>query len=40
MLGRYHYYRIHPFSLPELGNNAKNLKFLFQFGGFPELLIV
>ena len=39
MLGRYFYYRLHPYSLPELGNNDKNLKLLFQFGGFPEPLL-
>lgn len=39
MLGRYHYYRIHPFTLPELGNTKENLQRLFQFGGFPEPLI-
>lgn len=39
MLGRYHYYRIHPFSLPELGNTPENLKRLFVYGGFPEPLI-
>ena len=39
MLGRYFYYRLHPYSLPELGYNANNLKLLFQFGGFPEPLI-
>lgn len=39
LLGRYHYHRIHPFSLPELGNNETNLKTLFKFGGFPEPLI-
>lgn len=39
MLGRYHYYRIHPFSLPELGISPENLKVLFQFGGFPEPLL-
>ena len=39
MLGRYFYYRLHPYSLPELGNNDKNLKLLFQFGGFPEPLV-
>lgn len=39
MMGRYHYYRIHPFSLPELGINPKNLEALMQFGGFPEPLI-
>ena len=39
MMGRYHYYRIHPFTLPELGINAENLKLIFKFGGFPEPLI-
>ncbi|MBK9322809.1 MAG: AAA family ATPase [Bdellovibrionaceae bacterium] len=39
MMGRYHYYRIHPFTLPELGINKKNLSLVFQFGGFPEPLI-
>lgn len=39
MMGRYHYYRIHPFSLPELGNTETNLKKLFKFGGFPEPLL-
>ena len=36
LLGRYHYYRLHPYSFPELG--MKNLKDLFTFGGFPEAL--
>jgi predicted AAA+ superfamily ATPase len=39
MLGRYHYYRIHPFTLNELGITSQNLKTLFTFGGFPEPLI-
>lgn len=39
MLGRYHYYRIHPFTLPELGITVANMKLLFQFGGFPEPLL-
>jgi len=39
MLGRYHYYRIHPFTLPELGSSPENLLLLFQFGGFPEPLL-
>lgn len=43
MLGRYHYYRIHPFTLPEFNNGKadelKNLERLFQYGGFPEPLI-
>lgn len=39
MLGRYHYYRIHPFTLPELGLTKENERLLFKFGGFPEPLI-
>lgn len=39
MMGRYHYYRIHPFTLPELGYRPANLKKLFKFGGFPEPLL-
>lgn len=39
MLGRYHYYQIHPFSLPELGVSRANLLKLLKFGGFPEPLI-
>lgn len=39
MMGRYHYYRIHPFTLPELGLSSENQKALFQFGGFPEPLL-
>lgn len=39
LLGRYFYYRLHPFSLPELGFNKKNLDRLFKYGGFPEPLI-
>lgn len=38
LLGRYHYYRLHPYSLAELGANDKNLNDLFKFGGFPEPL--
>lgn len=38
LFGRYHYYRLHPLTLPELGpsNSEKNLRQLLQFGGFPE----
>lgn len=36
LLGRYHYYRLHPYSLPELGYREGVLKKLMQFGGFPE----
>jgi predicted AAA+ superfamily ATPase len=39
MLGRYHYYRVHPYSLPELGISQANLERLFKFGGFPEPLL-
>ncbi len=39
LLGRYFYYRLHPFSLPELGNNKNNLEKLFKYGGFPEPLL-
>jgi predicted AAA+ superfamily ATPase len=39
MLGRYHYYRIHPYTLPELGSTPANLDTLFKFGGFPEPLL-
>ena len=39
LLGRYHYYRIHPYTLPELGISPKNLNLLMKFGGFPEPLI-
>jgi hypothetical protein len=39
LAGRYHYYRLHPYSLPELGNNPQNLQTLLEFGGFPEPLI-
>ena len=35
--GRYHGYRLHPFSLPELGSaSADDLAHLLRFGGFPE----
>lgn len=39
LLGRYHYYRMHPFSLPELGYSKENLVKLFKRGGFPEPLL-
>jgi uncharacterized protein len=38
LMGRYFYYRLHPFSLPELGYTKENLQDLFKFGGFPEPL--
>jgi predicted AAA+ superfamily ATPase len=38
LLGRYHYYRMHPLSLPELQGQYedKTLERLLEFGGFPE----
>lgn len=38
--GRYHYYRLHPFSLPEYDRecNSDSLHLLLKFGGFPEPL--
>ena len=39
--GRYHYYRLHPFSLTELNSDPhkKDFKTLLKFGGFPEPLL-
>lgn len=39
--GRYHYYRLHPFSLREMSASAGSaeLEQLLQFGGFPEPLL-
>lgn len=39
--GRYHYYRLHPFSLLELNPSAdrNDLDSLLKFGGFPEPLL-
>ena len=39
--GRYHYHRLHPFSLREINQspNQNDLKTLLKFGGFPEPLI-
>jgi predicted AAA+ superfamily ATPase len=39
LLGRYRYFRLHPFTISELGLTKENLKILFDFGGFPENLI-
>ncbi len=38
LLGRYHYYRLHPFSLLEINKNpsSEDLSTLLKFGGFPE----
>ncbi|MEM9158631.1 MAG: ATP-binding protein [Verrucomicrobiota bacterium] len=39
--GRYHYYRLFPFSLPEISKSPtpENLEQLLNFGGFPEPLL-
>ena len=39
--GRYHYYRLHPFSVRELNSTPKrsDIDALMKFGGFPEPLI-
>jgi hypothetical protein len=34
--GRYHPYRLHPLSLPEVGGGTDGLGALLRFGGFPE----
>ena len=38
LVGRYHYYRLHPFSLPEVDRKFQRAttEQLLQFGGFPE----
>ncbi|MBM9547576.1 ATP-binding protein [Leptospira sp. 201903074] len=36
LLGRYYYYRLHPYTLSEVGNTKANLTRLFTYGGFPE----
>ena len=36
LLGRYRYYRLHPFTVSELNLSATDVKDLIQFGGFPE----
>lgn len=40
LVGRYHYYRLHPFTLREMNKKPTNvdLKQLIKFGGFPEPL--
>jgi predicted AAA+ superfamily ATPase len=39
LLGRYHYYRLHPFSINELGaSNSSDVEHLLEYGGFPEPL--
>ncbi len=37
--GRYFYFRLHPFSLGELGGGREQLRQLLRFGGFPEPLL-
>ena len=39
--GRYHYYRLHPFSLLEMSDtpSSADLSSLLKFGGFPEPLL-
>jgi predicted AAA+ superfamily ATPase len=36
LANRYRYFRLHPFSLRELGETKANLEALLRFGGFPE----
>lgn len=38
LVGRYRLFRLHPFSLPELGGGAADLERLLRFSGFPEPL--
>ena len=40
LMGRYYYYRLHPFSLLEMNStpSTQDLQALLQFGGFPEPL--
>lgn len=42
LLGRYRYFRLHPFSWPELDPQLKkeSLDLLLKFGGFPEPLLI
>lgn len=37
--GRYHYYRLHPFTLAETGDDPSGVETLLRFGGFPEPLL-
>lgn len=39
--GRYHYYRLHPFSISEISSSPtiSDIELLLKFGGFPEPLI-
>jgi len=38
LMGRYHLFRLHPYTLPELEYKKGATQALFQFGGFPEPL--
>ncbi len=40
LVGRYHYYRLHPFSIQEMNSkpSKEDLQTLLRFGGFPEPL--
>ncbi len=42
LLGRYRYFRLHPFSITEVSKSPspKDLEALLQFGGFPEMLVL
>src|SRR3989344_4602966 len=40
LLGRYHYFRLHPYSLPELKFKEGSAGQLLKFGGFPEPYMV
>lgn len=37
LLGRYHYFRLHPYSLSEVGESQQALQKLLKYGGFPEV---
>jgi len=40
LLGRYRYFRLHPFSINELGGKGMDdTKYLLEFGGFPEICL-
>lgn len=36
LLGRYRYFRLHPFTVSELNASSSDIQALLQFGGFPE----
>jgi predicted AAA+ superfamily ATPase len=37
--GRYYYYRLHPFTLAEIGGDPSSVEALLRLGGFPEPLL-